>query len=731
MPQHLITDPETFDRDFFEPVVAYVHATREAGKRAFLSFDAETTRIDKKRGFNPFYGSRVCMGSFSFDGLGGEQHDFAFTCRMKRALRSKPERPSGKGSGDKKKEFNAAWKKFAGVNETPGTWDPQDLPEWLELDIEEPTNFDIEHVIKRMNELTDLGVVWIGKNVKFDLLMYNADGFVIPPAEQIEDVEPLSHLSEEKPWQQGKPVSHSLQPLAERHLGRPPEASNGMERWFDDEMGVKKDLRDYSAVPVSIEAPYAMQDTRDTLDLFFFFIEKIHRQDKESRPGATVYGLYRQEIAFLRELIIETILPGCPVSQEKADEAFAEYQEVRRKHAEQLYELTGKHLDWDNPHEVAPYLFDPKSEGGLGLQVPEHGFTATGQRSTSDKVLQRIDHPVVDEILAWRKANTFIQSFLEPIARFNYDGFIHPDFWLTSTRTGRMSCTHPNMQNRPKDTKIREIFRPRDGYVFLLMDYDQIEMRIAAHYAKKVMDALPEFWVQLFFRGRPWKWIKSTCTHAPLWEGFVSRDPSFDPHMRTAEHSGLPRKTQEVGKPTAKTLNFLIIFGGGLKAQEKQLGFERAKAKKMLQTFREANPEIEHLKNFVTKRVQEKGWVSNEFGRRYYIDRPHLGLSYIVQGCAGDLIKRGVQQIYEVQKQLREEHEGPNPLYVDNIVHDEVIMEVREDLLSPQLAGRVNSALTTHERDGEPIFSVPITAGCEVAPVDWGHPEEYEVEIPA
>ena len=54
-------------------------------------------------------------------------------------------------------------------------------------------------------------------------------------------------------------------------------------------------------------------------------------------------------------------------------------------------------------------------------------------------------------------------------------------------------------------------------------------------------------------------------------------------------------------------------------------------------------------------------------------------------------------------------------------------LEVREDLLSPSLAGRVNHEMCHWERDGKPIFTVPISAGCEVAEHHWGEAVEYEM----
>lgn len=725
-PGALLETEEQFDENVFEPLIEL------AGRgRTLVALDSETTRIDPARGFNPFYGPRVAMGSISFED-GPTEHNYAFPLRMREALLSLPERPRKR---EQSKAYTSALKAWAGVKsaDQPGTFDNQlwrDLG--LEIEVETVENLRPEFVIGRLNALTEAGVVWVMKNVKFDVLMYSADGMERIPVDQLEEVEFQSHLTEDKPWQKGKRVSHKLQELAVRHLDRAPDASNALEEWFT-RMRIAKELRDYSAVPArSILAPYAWQDTRDTLDLLHFFDRKMRRMDESSQPGKKLFDLYRREVRVLWHLTYETITEGLPVDQEKADEVYSKYEADRDEKTRQLERLTGgREIDWGSNDEVASYLYDSPADGGLGIPVPEGGWTSGGEsgqqkRSVAAYVLDKIDHPIVEQFVAWRKADHFMNSFLAPIARFNVGGFVHPDFHLTSVRTGRMSASHPNMQNRPKDKDIREMFVARPGYVLCAKDYDQIEMRIAAHFAYLVCKHFPTFWYESRFRGRS-RMMRSHQEEAPMWEGFNS-DPKYDPHMKMVELSGLPRKRTESGEATAKEGNFSILYGSGIGGLCRNFGWTQQFSRRVKKYWREAWPEIQHLMNFVTKTIIEKGYVTNEFGRRYYIDpdKAYLGLNYLIQGCAGDLMKRGLEALFALRWELREEYEGPQPIYIDNVVHDEVLIEVREDLCTPQLVGRINDALTTHVRDdGSQVFNLPITAGAEVG-YDWGHLEEYE-----
>jgi DNA polymerase I-like protein with 3'-5' exonuclease and polymerase domains len=605
--------------------------------------------------------------------------------------------------------------------------------DWLrpQLEIEEVKNIPVERIITGLNELTRQGLVWIFKNKKFDLLMLYTDGMERVPLAQQEDVEVQSHLTEDKPWVKKKKVSHKLQDLAERHLARDPDAKNALEEWFVA-MRVPEKKRDYSAAPArEVLCDYAAQDTRDTLDLHGFFDQKMARMDEESLSGRTLRQLYWEENETIAHLVDKTIWDGVRVNQARADELLEKYEGVRTVHEDNLFKLAGdRHIDWGSEDTVRAYLFDPPAEGGLGLEVPSFGVTPGGKRSVNKRVIEHLDVPITRELLEWRQADTFVNTFLEPIARFNIDGYIHPDFWLTTVRTGRISCSHPNMQNRPKDVEIREMFVARDGYVLLMPDYDQVEMRLTAHYAKRVCSVQPDFWFQTYWNGKPSRWVHSVQHDCPMWNGFMS-GPEYDPHQKMADTTGLPRKREHSGTKTAKEANFGILYGAGIPGLMREFGWERAFAKKVRAGWRKSYPEVVHLQNFLTDTLQSKGFVTNEFGRRYYIDLTYLGLNYLIQGTAGDLMKRAMNRVYRYADHMQEAHEGQRPIYVSNTVHDELMIEVREDLMSPELAGEVDFLLTHWQKpDGSDMFMLPVTAGTEVAESDWGHPVPYEMVAP-
>src|SRR5206468_8263961 len=64
-------------------------------------------------------------------------------------------------------------------------------------------------------------------------------------------------------------------------------------------------------------------------------------------------------------------------------------------------------------------------------------------------------------------------------------GRIHTSYSQIGAATGRLSSSEPNLQNipvrTPRGEAIRRGFVPRPGWLFLVADYSQIELRIMAH----------------------------------------------------------------------------------------------------------------------------------------------------------------------------------------------------------------------------------------------------------
>lgn len=63
-------------------------------------------------------------------------------------------------------------------------------------------------------------------------------------------------------------------------------------------------------------------------------------------------------------------------------------------------------------------------------------------------------------------------------------GKLHPHYNVAGAKTGRLSCNQPNIQQMPRDKEVRSIFIPSPGYVLVVADYSQIEVRYIAELAQ-------------------------------------------------------------------------------------------------------------------------------------------------------------------------------------------------------------------------------------------------------
>ena len=164
-----------------------------------------------------------------------------------------------------------------------------------------------------------------------------------------------------------------------------------------------------------------------------------------------------------------------------------------------------------SPEQVSHALFDV-----LGLPPPSSTSNKGKHLSTSEKDLERIvaAHPIVQMVLDCRSLNKTKGTFLEGLKNYyraeDDDGGggdasrhaggwrVHAQWNLNTTRTGRLSCSKPNLQQYPKECNssvksvgatinIRAIFRPSRGKLIVSADYSQIEMRILAHFCRDRM----------------------------------------------------------------------------------------------------------------------------------------------------------------------------------------------------------------------------------------------------
>ena len=127
-------------------------------------------------------------------------------------------------------------------------------------------------------------------------------------------------------------------------------------------------------------------------------------------------------------------------------------------------------------------------------KLPILSKTDTGNPSTDKATLELLrtknlsseQKDFVEAMLEYRKVSKMHSTYATKLGGFiRGDGRVHPSFNLVGARSGRISCSDPNVQQIPRaDTELssmaRNCFVAPKGRVFVQLDYSQLELRIAA-----------------------------------------------------------------------------------------------------------------------------------------------------------------------------------------------------------------------------------------------------------
>lgn len=239
------------------------------------------------------------------------------------------------------------------------------------------------------------------------------------------------------------------------------------------------------------------------------------------------------------------------------------------------------------------------------------------------------------------------------------EGRIHANFKQHGTKTGRFSCSEPNLQNIPrrgeKAKLIRSLFVAPPGYAMVVADYAALELRILAHYS-----------------GEP--------TLLRVFE------EDGDPHAATASLIfGYPVGEDDEERDVGKTVNFAIPYGAGPAGVAAQAGTSVKRAKEILNLHERTQPRVYRFIDKVVKTARARKpqpYVRTITGRRRYLpelwsqDRSQRSgaerraVNTIIQGTGGDIIKMAMVKAYR---------ELPEDMQMILSVHDELAILVPED----------------------------------------------------
>ena len=104
--------------------------------------------------------------------------------------------------------------------------------------------------------------------------------------------------------------------------------------------------------------------------------------------------------------------------------------------------------------------------------------TPSGRPATTDRILATIDHPAIQSLRRYRKAQKIASTYLPVLVQATKTA-VCPRY-RTLVDSGRTSCSAPNIQNQPRSGGVRAAWAPRHGYTYMAADYAAAELSALA-----------------------------------------------------------------------------------------------------------------------------------------------------------------------------------------------------------------------------------------------------------
>jgi DNA polymerase-1 len=422
---------------------------------------------------------------------------------------------------------------------------------------------------------------------------------------------------------------------------------------FTDIAGKGAKQLTFNQIHLDKASPYAAEDADITLRLH----HKLHAELAALPSLASVLSdIEMPLVPVLARIEREGALVDADLLRIQSGELGDKMDALERE----AIELAGEPFNLGSPRQLGAILYDK-----FGLPVLKK--TPKGQPSTAEEALEALAEegfPLPKVLMQYRSMSKLKSTYTDRLPeQINpRTGRIHTSYQQAVAATGRLSSSDPNLQNIPVRTaegrRIRQAFIAAPGYKLLAADYSQIELRIMAHLAKD------EGLLSAFRNGLD----VHTATAAEVFKvelGDVTSDQ----------------------RRSAKAINFGLIYGMGAKKLGKDIGVDSKTAKAYIDVYFARYPGVRDYMERTRKQAADQGYVETLFGRRLYLPTIHsnrpqeragaerTAINAPMQGTAADIIKRAM---VTVDNWLASTALDARVILQ---VHDELVLEVREDLV--------------------------------------------------
>lgn len=524
-----------------------------------------------------------------------------------------------------------------------------------------------------------------------------------------------SHFLDVRNWEAGYRIYDTVI-MSHLYDSRQTKALGDLEaRWLGT--ATKKRFRGEAAevhtMPRGAMAEYAINDTRLTA--------AIEAKLAPELEALELGRMLRKEMAYTR-LLQRIEHTGLLVDKEFCQRAIRRFEHNLREQEDELMRKVGRRFAWRSDQELSHALYD-WYDGGKGWERPKNPFAdADGvdrtrfahkgkynKWMTSSFLLnEKAKHPLGLLIMDLRETDKLKSEVEEWLRMMDSNGYLHASFNETGTRTGRLSCRHPNLQNVAADVRVREtqsvysggsireaeynlrlglIARP--GYTFVSVDAKQQEMRLFA-----ILARVPEM-------------IAAVQRKEDI-HGMVAR-------LVWPADCVDPVKFK-VRREWSKTIGFGLLYGMTTGSLRFRLNKSAEEADEIIETYYAQFPRIPTFLKEIVAECGQHNMLRYWSGRIWREEDPEFmykGVNALVQGGSADLISVACMRAQEYLDAIGGDGR------VASIIHDELLCEVP----TGKLAEAVPELM--HCMEVPDIFGMPFLSEAKTGP-SYGALKEWQ-----
>ena len=468
---------------------------------------------------------------------------------------------------------------------------------------------------------------------------------------------------------------HSLDFLAKKYMSHSAIS-------FKEIAGSGKNQKSFNEININEASIYAAEDADITFRLW-----KILRPRLMSEKISSVYETIERPLA---KVIMDMEKNGVCIDEKILKDLSIKFENDIKKIEKECFEIVGNEFNLGSPKQIGEILFDKLKIKG-GKKTPSGAWSTDAETlnflASSGNILPKL-------LLEWRGLSKLKSTYTDALPNFINKNTkrIHTSYSMSSTSTGRLSSSDPNLQNIPikndEGKMIRSAFIAEEGYSLISADYSQIELRIIAHISDD----------------------------NNLKNAFKN---DIDIHSLTAsEVFGVPIEdmSQDIRRK-AKAINFGIIYGISPFGLSNQLDISRSEASDYIRSYFEKFPSIRDYMESTKEFAKNNGFVKTLFGRKCIIDDPgnrgpggkafmeRAAINAPIQGTAADIIKRAM---IKIPKNLKKENLETKMIMQ---VHDELIFETKDSEIEKTMSIVIKEMSEAHK----PVVDLSVDLKVEAA----------------